>query len=76
MQTLVIDAGRKDKLRPADILGALQGMNARLGAMEAQHDLQFSQLREAVIAHNGSAHQRRDDEPPYDPNAGSYPTLH
>ncbi|MBL8298948.1 MAG: ATP-dependent RNA helicase DbpA [Rhodanobacteraceae bacterium] len=25
MQTLVIDAGRKDKLRPADILGALTG---------------------------------------------------
>lgn len=32
MQTLVIDAGRKDKLRPADILGALTGSAGIPGA--------------------------------------------
>ena len=32
MQTLVIDAGRKDKLRPADILGALTGTAGIPGA--------------------------------------------
>lgn len=32
MQTLVIDAGRKDKLRPADILGALTGSAGLAGS--------------------------------------------